>query len=401
MGSRKSASVMLRPPPGGDGMADVPRSRRSRKSASVMLRPPVPLMGRSPACHAVGMRALLLLSLLSACPEPVDDGFSDPAPCGPGTVEVDGWCVPEDAPDEACGDGTIELEGECVSAELQWVGFPLTEGDSAVLGQTFHGNFSHTDASRYAVDVPLGEGTPIAAMRSGTVVDLKEDSDTGCGTPDCANDGNFITIDHGDGTEGLYFHLEQGGAQVAVGDGVCAGEVIGFSGNTGFSTGPHLHAAVQNPFGLSLPLRFWELADANEGVPAAGQVVVSGNAEDTDCAPPPPSDCPEDLFAHLGVRLEPGVPCSLVERGRSYPVRGRASHGETVIVGTWREDPVNGGEAWSYQCVAQQADGEFEIDLMWPAWETTRGSYLAFAASNADCWSYSGWSYSARITFAP
>ena len=68
------------------------------------------------------------------------------------------------------------------------------------------------------------------------MVGVKEDSDTGCGDPECSDEGNFVRIDHGDGTQGLYFHLERNGAQVAVGDGVCAGEVIGFSGNTGFST---------------------------------------------------------------------------------------------------------------------------------------------------------------------
>jgi hypothetical protein len=118
------------------------------------------------------MRLLLLLFLpLIGCPEPARSNFDSGSSCGEGTVEVDGWCLPEDETvddDEApCGDGTIEIAGECVAAAQQWVGFPLTEGDTAILGQTFHGNFSHQDHARYAVDIPLSEGTPLAAMRGG------------------------------------------------------------------------------------------------------------------------------------------------------------------------------------------------------------------------------------------
>ncbi len=353
-----------------------------------------------PFLRRCSMRLALLLSFaLAACPEPepAPADFDEPAPCADGTVEVDGWCVPEDP--TPCGEGTVRLGDECVSAERQWVGLPLTEGDTATLGQTFHGNFSHQDRDRYAVDIPLFEGTALAAMRSGTVVAMREDSDTGCGTSDCADDANFVTIDHGDGTQGIYFHLEQNGAVVGVGDGVCAGEVVGYSGNTGWSTGPHLHAAVQNPFGLSLPLRFWELEGVNGGVPAPGMDVVSQNAVDTDCAPPPPADCAEDLFAFLGVRLDPGVPCSLVELDRVYPVSGRTSHGSFVVIGTWRLDPINGGSAWSYQCEPIDADGRFEAELTWPSESASDGSYLAFTAAQDNCVGYGGWAYSVRISF--
>lgn len=344
------------------------------------------------------MRLILALLLLAGCPQPRSGGGGS-LTCGPGTFEEDGVCVPEDGVPE-CGEGTIRIADACVAAEIQWAGFPLAEGEGATLGQTFHGNFSHQDSSRYAVDVPLSEGTPLAAMRGGTVVQVKEDSDTGCGDSSCADDGNFVRIDHGDGTFGLYFHLEQNGAQVSEGDGICAGEILGFSGNTGFSTGPHLHAAIENVFGLSLPLRFHELEEANGGVPAPGMQVVSTNAEDTDCAPPEPSECPEDQWAHQGVRLDPGVPCSLVERDVTYPVSGSISHGESVFIGTWRADPVNGGFAWSYQCATADPAGRFESNVQWPSESVGDASWLVFGAGDANCSSFGGWAYSARITFA-
>ena len=57
---------------------------------------------------------------------------------------------------------------------------------------------------------------------------------------------------------GLYAHLEEGGAMVRVGQHVRTGQQIGLSGNTGFTTGPHLHFAVQVNRGMrleSIPFR--------------------------------------------------------------------------------------------------------------------------------------------------
>ena len=55
---------------------------------------------------------------------------------------------------------------------------------------------------------------------------------------------NYVTIGHDDGSQAVYVHLQMNGALVELGDWVTTGEVIGLSGNTGFSTGPHLHFKV-------------------------------------------------------------------------------------------------------------------------------------------------------------
>ena len=55
---------------------------------------------------------------------------------------------------------------------------------------------------------------------------------------------NFIRINHLDGTYTLYGHLQRGGSSVQVGQQVAAGELIGFSGNTGFSSSPHVHFGI-------------------------------------------------------------------------------------------------------------------------------------------------------------
>ena len=62
------------------------------------------------------------------------------------------------------------------------------------------------------------------------------------GTGDDADKGKYIIIDHGNGIETAYYHLNA--AYVKAGDTVNKGDVIGSVGNTGWSTGPHLGFAL-------------------------------------------------------------------------------------------------------------------------------------------------------------
>ena len=71
---------------------------------------------------------------------------------------------------------------------------------------------------------------------------------------------NFVRIVHDDGTMALYAHLKSEGVLVRVGQRVRKAEAIGLSGNTGFTTGPHLHFAVQVNRGMqlqSIPFRMF------------------------------------------------------------------------------------------------------------------------------------------------
>jgi murein DD-endopeptidase MepM/ murein hydrolase activator NlpD len=76
------------------------------------------------------------------------------------------------------------------------------------------------------------------------VVDVKSDSDVGGDDSKYDWDANYILIQHSDGTLAQYVHLMKGGSKVELGQRVKAGEWIGLSGNTGHSTGPHLHFSV-------------------------------------------------------------------------------------------------------------------------------------------------------------
>ena len=122
---------------------------------------------------------------------------------------------------------------------------PYAHGTKQTCSQGYGGSFSHNEpASEHALDFSMFLDTDIHATRDGLVVDVKEDSSSGSKDKKSANDGNHIFVYHKDGTVSVYSHLKQDGALVNVGDRVKAGQKIAISGNTGYSTGPHLHYCV-------------------------------------------------------------------------------------------------------------------------------------------------------------
>ncbi|QEY59994.1 M23 family metallopeptidase [Pseudomonas sp. C27(2019)] len=133
---------------------------------------------------------------------------------------------------------------------LPWRGGPFR------LTQGANGKYSHfTPKSRYALDIAMPVGTPIVAARAGVVVKI-ENQQTGRGTNPA---GNFVRVLHDDGTMGVYLHLQKGSVSVSEGQRVVQGSLLARSGNTGNSTGPHLHFVVQRNIGLaveSIPFDF-------------------------------------------------------------------------------------------------------------------------------------------------
>ena len=126
---------------------------------------------------------------------------------------------------------------------LPWRGGPFR------LTQGANGQYSHfTPKGRYAVDIAMPEGTPIVAARGGMVVKI-ENQQSGRGNNPA---GNFVRILHDDGTMGVYLHLMKGSVSVREGQRVETGSLLARSGNTGNSTGPHLHFVVQRNVGLAI-----------------------------------------------------------------------------------------------------------------------------------------------------
>ncbi len=137
---------------------------------------------------------------------------------------------------------------------------PYASGRSYRVLQGYGSRFSHTGLEEFAIDLNMPVGTAVHAARAGIVARLEESHAKGCWEDGCGKFANFIVILHSDGTTGEYFHLQQHGALVNVGDSVAQGQKIAYSGNTGHTTMPHLHFAVYRATEWgntqSIPVRF-------------------------------------------------------------------------------------------------------------------------------------------------
>jgi murein DD-endopeptidase MepM/ murein hydrolase activator NlpD len=150
---------------------------------------------------------------------------------------------------------TLVQEGALISAiptasEKLWSGAFRVPIDPPITITDVYGYSRLTGASTIAhkgTDFRAAVGTPVYTMNSGTVRF----------TRNLRNYGNVIGVDHGLGLLTIYMHLSE--INVALGQEVKKGELIGKSGNTGYVLGPHLHLTVRIN-GISIdPLKFLEL----------------------------------------------------------------------------------------------------------------------------------------------
>ncbi len=138
---------------------------------------------------------------------------------------------------------------------------PFALARKFLVSQAFPIGITHDTAdSYYAVDIVMPIGTDIYAAREGKVIEVASTNFRAGPSPEEEGaSANLVRILHDDGTFAVYAHLNWNTIRVRPGDEVKRGEYIADSGNTGFSTGPHLHFAVLRNHGMrveSLPVVF-------------------------------------------------------------------------------------------------------------------------------------------------
>jgi MYXO-CTERM domain-containing protein len=172
----------------------------------------------------------------------------------------------------ACCEGVVGLLSLLVVLGLD---VPWTCGDTYPVTQGHNGG-SHTGFNAWAWDFGLPVGTEVWAATPGTVTHIKMDGNSGGCDPSHASHANYVAVDHGDGTNVLYLHLEMNSSPLDVGDEVWTGDLIGRVGLTGWVCGAHLHFVVQESCGSyfcqSVPATFVDYGD-----PPVGTQLTSAN----------------------------------------------------------------------------------------------------------------------------
>jgi murein DD-endopeptidase MepM/ murein hydrolase activator NlpD len=134
---------------------------------------------------------------------------------------------------------------------------PYEIGLKVYVLQGYNGSYSHK--GQYALDFRLRKGNSVLAAREGIVSNVEDNNSKGGPFKKYSNKGNYVIIMHDDGTYAAYWHLSHKKVFVKKGDAVLKGQLIGLSGNTGYSSSAHLHFDVyymKNNVKLTIPTKF-------------------------------------------------------------------------------------------------------------------------------------------------
>jgi hypothetical protein len=156
---------------------------------------------------------------------------------------------------------------------------PYAVASDSVVSQAYPDVVTHnTPDSQFAIDFAMPVGTDVFAARGGIVFDMVAGNfEGGTDASRHLSLANVVRILHDDGTYAIYAHLNWNSVRVRVGDRVERGEYIADSGNTGFSSGPHLHFVVVRNTGMSMQSVPVEFAGPNQTpvAPASGMVLTA------------------------------------------------------------------------------------------------------------------------------
>jgi murein DD-endopeptidase MepM/ murein hydrolase activator NlpD len=225
---------------------------------------------------------------------------------------------PVQSADESAGDHNFRFRFrfgrlDAVPDEQVAYRLPFEEGRSFAITQAYGGNLpTHNNTENlYAVDFAMPSGAPVVAARNGIVIDAVFHHREGGYNIAYWDKANTVSIVHDDGTVGEYAHLSPTAATIKPGQRVEAGQLIGYSGNTGYTSGPHLHFVVYKPVvrngkltRLSLPVVFYNYDPPIRFDPKTG---MTATANYKSIAQTQLTQAPQSEPAHTGLN-RPGIP---------------------------------------------------------------------------------------------
>lgn len=133
-----------------------------------------------------------------------------------------------------------------------------------------HAPTAGASSNHGGIDIGVETGTNVYACQAGTVTTAEYSESA----------GNWVVIDHGEGYVSKYMHNDQ--LNVSVGQTVTQGQVIAKSGNTGISTGAHLHFQIDKDGVAVDPLSFKYTNGKGSGTSGFGKVEETDNLEEND-----------------------------------------------------------------------------------------------------------------------
>ena len=105
---------------------------------------------------------------------------------------------------------------------------------------------AHNGKFKHSIDYTVPEGTPVYAALDGVVSFVEQNSKVSGLDKKFENEGNGVRIKHRNNESSEYWHLRYHGVKVKLKQKVKQGQLIGYSGNTGWTHKPHLHFSVFN-----------------------------------------------------------------------------------------------------------------------------------------------------------
>lgn len=236
---------------------------------------------------------------------------------------------------------------------------PFAAGQMIMISQGNNGLSSHRD--KFAWDFPMYTGQPVLASGAGRVIDVLE---TSLRNDDSSSEfmqpANFVRIDHGNGLQSLYGHVDYYGVVVEPGQFVSAGQVIAYACDTGQSTGPHLHYEMLDVNGFSTPSGFFEVT-TNAGVPQEDDEVTSQNQLRVGSGDEfAESILPTHAFAQNQIELQGDTPPAFFyDTDTDYLMRGRVLNEHNKVCVALVDPETNDTVVCDLHDVG--TDGSFEI----------------------------------------